>query len=363
MGNDETGKAQLSLLAHDLRTPLTAMRITAELIGNGPLTAQQQEQLAILITSIDALADMTGTLLHGPVPENGAQAREPIAEIARQTCDLFRFTAERKGLTLEFVSRQGDPRGTTSNGPALRRVLGALLDNAVKYTAAGGIEVIFDERRITVTDTGPGIPASEQAMLFRPFTRGNAGRDSGSGSGLGLWGAHETMRRIGGGFVLHSEGGGCRFEIVLPKESDGAQEINPGLADQGGALQPAHVLIVDDNETNCRLLSALLESFQVTSDAAFSGPDAIELARTNRYDAALLDLHMPGMNGFETAQELRRLRSAEDLPLIAVTAAVEAIGKNASSAKLFQDVLEKPLVPAALFRAMERAGAANRTGA
>lgn len=114
-----------------------------------------------------------------------------------------------------------------------------------------------------------------------------------------------------------------------------------------------HVLVVDDNETNCRLLSALLESFGITADVARSGEQAIALAEKGRYDAALLDLHMPEMSGVETAEQLRVFRSERELPLIAVTAALESAGDHRLEEAGFQHMLTKPLSPADLYAAMQ----------
>ena len=114
------------------------------------------------------------------------------------------------------------------------------------------------------------------------------------------------------------------------------------------------MLIVDDNETNCRLMSALMESFGYSFDVVHSGDEALGAIRGNAFDAVLLDLNMPGKSGVETAREIKGDPEISDLPLIAVTAALESVGETRLHAAGFADVIAKPLSPAGLFAALER---------
>jgi CheY-like chemotaxis protein len=369
MADQDEKSVELALLAHDLRTPLAAMRLTAELIGTGPLDDSQQEQLAILMRSIDALTQMTGELVAAADPAvqaEGAPGR--IGDIVREVADLFQIAAQAKGLSFRvtIAGSLGDVR-TVKSG-TLQRVITTLVDNAVKYTAQGGISIELadlgpDRIRISVTDSGPGIDPDDRVRLFRPFMRGRHGRETGPGTGLGLWGTDQMVRDMKGRLVLSvPEDGGSRFDVEIPVDADGlAGQEESGTEGTGarksGLSGPlsAHVLIVDDNETNCRLLSALLESFGISADVARSGEQAIGLVQKERYDAVLLDLHMPGMSGLETAVELRALGEAGAVPLIAVTAALESVGDKRLREAGFETILTKPLSPAALFEAMENA--------
>lgn len=377
MAEQDEDSVKLALLAHDLRTPLAAMRLTAELIGTGPLNSTQTEQLSILIRSIDALTQMTGDLVAEAGPGKHAEgASGRVDAVVTEATDLFQIAANAKGLALE-VSVEDEARDLwTGHAASLRRVVTTLLDNAVKYTAAGGIKVglsVFraeedgtDDRpatawaHLSVTDTGPGIDPEEGARLFRPFVRGRHGRETGAGSGLGLWGTELMVQELKGRVSLERPPeGGSRFVVEFPVETDGedlpAVPVAAPVQDATSGLTPMHALVVDDNETNCRLLSALLESFGVTTDVARSGEQAIRLVENGSYDAALLDLHMPEMSGVETAQRLRTLRGERDLPLIAVTAALESAGDQQLRDAGFQDMLTKPLSPVALYEAMEQA--------
>lgn len=367
MADQDEKSVELALLAHDLRTPLAAMRLTAELIGTGPLERSQQEQLSILIRSIDALTQMTGELVAAadPAVETDSVPGR-IADIVCEVADLFRIAASAKGLAFDvsIAGSLGDVRIIKAG--LLRRVITSLIDNAVKYTARGGVRVELadagpDRIRISVTDSGPGIDPDDRIRLFRPFVRGRHGREAGPGTGLGLWGTDQMVRDMNGRLALSApEGGGSRFDVEIPVDADrlagqpdgGAVDVVGRKSGQSGLLS-AHVLIVDDNETNCRLLSALLESIGISSDIARSGEQAIGLVQKDRYDAVLLDLHMPGMSGLETAVELRALGEAGAVPLIAVTAALESVGDKRLREAGFEAVLTKPLSPVALFETME----------
>jgi len=374
MADQDEDSVKLALLAHDLRTPLAAMRLTAELIGTGPLSPTQTEQLSILIRSIDALTQMTGDLVAEAGPGSSAEgAPGRVDAIVREVTDLFQIAANAKGLALNVSVQDTAAELWTTRVASLRRVVTTLLDNAVKYTAEGGIDVelcaLLEETaeaprqvlaKLSVTDSGPGIDPEEGARLFRPFVRGRHGRETGAGSGLGLWGTELMMQDMNGHlFLERPQAGGSRFVVEFPVETSGEdlavrQKTAPVQADTSG-LAPMHALVVDDNETNCRLLAALLESFGITADVARSGEQAIALVQKGGYDAALLDLHMPDMSGVETAGRLRALRGEHELPLIAVTAALEAVGDDQLREAGFQDTLTKPLSPSALYEAMDLA--------
>lgn len=360
---------ETALLAHDLRTPLAAMKTTAELIARGELSEAQSEYLSILLRSIDALSDMTEDLIRSDSPDaRKSKAPKEAVSLVREVFDLFRPMAEKKGLRFELMAEAADMPIEADKAASLRRAVTTLVDNAVKYTAEGGITVAVRSGpsgeqenaglTISVADTGPGIDPAERDRLFAPFVRGKTGRASGEGAGLGLWGATQLIRRLGGKLRLVSpKAGGCRFEITVPQSTD--LEAASGLRNEEDVENlphaEQHVLIVDDNETNRRLLSALLESFGMTCDEADSGRAALEMLTARTFDAVLLDLHMPGMSGLEVAEKLLQVRSGEKIPLIAVTAAMESVGDKRLKEAGFLEVLTKPLSPALLYQALDHA--------
>eukprot|EP00903_Cladosiphon_okamuranus_P002493 g2491.t1 len=375
MADHDEDAIKLALLAHDLRTPLAAMRLTADLIGKDPLNETQSDHLSILVRSIDALTEMTGDLVEGA--RSGHETRPEagtVADVVREVTELFEVAATAKGLVLEHTVDVAAGSYRVRKSANIRRVMTTLLDNAIKYTSAGSISIRLergpkeDQRgegagetewaRLTVADSGPGIDPEEAARLFRPFVRGSQGRLAGPGSGLGLWGVEQLVKEMQGRIGLErAENGGCRFSIDFPvtlkgDAGFGSLQQPSDSGQRQSALQDMQVLVVDDNETNCRLLTALLESFGVTSDVAGSGSQAIALAEKADYDAVLLDLHMPDMSGIETAERLMALPRERVVPLIAVTAALESAGDERLREAGFRETLTKPLSPTALYEAL-----------
>lgn len=377
MAENQMERQRLALLAHDLRTPLSAMRTTAELIGQGSLDLKQRANLDLLLRSIDTLSDMTGELVTAARPGGAHSCAATDAEtLVHDIADLYRSLAEARGLDFH-VDIAGEGAGVDArNSGSLRRVLLTLIDNAIKYTPAGKVSVTMtvsggaDEAgqtfEITVADTGPGIDPEEKARLFNPFVRGKAGQASGDGAGLGLWGARQLLEGIGG--TLHHvnlPGGGSSFEVQVPvSKGDVRQDPVRPLEEAipSGPLK-GHFLIVDDNETNRRLMAALLESFGATFETAENGTLATEKVRSGAFDAVLLDLHMPGESGLDVAGRLAAKQQGVSLPIIAVTAALEAVSDRQLRDAGFLDVLTKPLSPADLYRVLLRAQEIRTGGA
>jgi len=373
---------RLALLAHDLRTPLAAMRLTAELIAKEPLSNTQTNRLDILIRAIDNLAGMTSDLVKASNASGMRPTSEPVLvhELLQDTTDLFRMAANARGLVLT-TEYDDTVEGCATLFPGhLTRTVATLLDNAIKYTSDGMVHLSAichaadmgqageGVLHVTVSDTGPGLKDADIASVFQPFVRGSAGYAAGDGAGLGLWGASELLREVGGSLnVTSPEQGGCQFEISVPVVA-GAAAIDAAL----GALpeKPAfegplsgHFLVVDDNGTNRRLLAALLESFGASLQEAGNGNEALEAVANHKFDAILLDLHMPGMSGLDVAKLLREKSPVNGPAVIAVTAAHESADREALRETGIETVIAKPISPADLYGTLsETLSRASRTG-
>ncbi|NVK34688.1 MAG: response regulator [Rhodobacteraceae bacterium] len=371
MGNSsKRGEAQdLALFAHDLRTPLSAIRMLAGLIEQDGLSERQRERMALLTRSVDALNAITATLVEADQAETMPEGLVPLFE---DVCQLFAVAAEAKGLALN-VDRSGfddasDRPLDTHAAAGMRRALSALIDNAVKYTSTGEVKVELRHETdadgdveivLHVHDTGPGILEDERQRVFEQYMRGRNQSAQIPGAGLGLWGASEQIRDLGGTLnLLEGTGIGACFEIriaasCLAPEVASAEDIQ--LADHAYMDQSAlHVLVVDDNEVNRLILSAVLESFSVSCDLVPSGKDAAALAAVRSYGAVFLDLHMPDMDGVDTALALKRVCGTDLPPLVAVTAAGDTVDRDALRAVGIQDVVLKPVSPESLFELLVR---------
>eukprot|EP00873_Tetraselmis_striata_P024878 jgi/Tetstr1/445142/TSEL_032940.t1 len=330
--------ADLAGLLHDLRTPLSAMRTAVELIDLDPTTQRQASAIRTLEMAIDALLAMTQDLLDPDgLPSPRANTPETAADAISAVTDLFAADARTRGLRLD-CEIAADLEGYGIADPlSLRRILSVLLDNALKYTGEGRITVTArathggarPSLEVDVADTGIGIPEAERNDLFRPRKRGERASASASGSGLGLWSAARLAASIGGRLALvESSAMGTTFTVRLPLV---APAPDPARAVAGGAnirvLPRRRVLVVDDNETNRRMIEAMLGAFGVDAVLADGGRDA--LARLGKEAAAAL-------------------------PVIGITAAIIPNHRKLEDAG-FHAILDKPVSPAVLFAALDRA--------
>jgi CheY-like chemotaxis protein len=280
------------------------------------------------------------------------------------TLRLWRPEAARKGLRLRVTGAASLPRWTTGDAMRLKQVLNNLLSNAIKFTERGAVTVVLDTRpvgdqlllSITVHDTGPGIPEAALPRLFTPFDQLNASvvRQHG-GSGLGLAISRELARLMGGDLTATSapkkvEGGdGARF--TLTATLDPAE--TPRVEEESRSITGLRVLVVDDHVVNRRAIELVLEPFGVDATLAESGEEALELLSSEVFDAVLMDLYMPGMDGREATRILRAGSSPNrDIPVIAVTASATPKDWAACTDAGMNAHVAKPIDPVELFSAL-----------
>ncbi|MXN65071.1 response regulator [Stappia sp. GBMRC 2046] len=369
----EDDRDRQAALVHDLRTPLSAMRTATEIAMREPMSDTQSQALGTVLEAIDALLAMTTNLLDSARANalERADAGTPnVHALLSGVGRLFGAAAREKGLDFHLRIDGALAGYQVADTAALRRIASVLADNAVKYTDAGSVvleaKAVADTQSpvliLDVEDSGGGISEDDRSGLFKPYRRGEDAAGRQSGMGLGLWNARHLAAGAGGRLELAStSASGSRFQLTFPiyREKEGS---SPGGSQQrempvpeGGVL-PRRVLVVDDNETHRRLLATVLKAFGVDVAIAASGEEALarfEAARDDqRFDVALIDLTMPGMDGFQTLEALRDEEGGRSLPAIAVTAASNA-DRNALSARGFSAVIEKPVDPAALHRTLE----------
>lgn len=382
-GGGAVEDARISVLLHDLRTPLSAMRTAVEIIDTEPTTPRQTSAIRTLEMAIDALLSMTAEGLSGAQAPRADDARDLVG-IIRSVTDLFAADARARGLASRCdIAGELDAYGV-ADPLALRRILSVLYDNALKYNGEGGIALIAALEpggarpavAIRLADTGIGIPDEEQPLLFKARRRGELARGTASGTGLGLWSAARLAAAQGGRLVLaeSSPQGSC-FELRLPLLAPAADLPGAGDPDSGdrpedgwatgwatggaarGNVRPIarrRLLVVDDNEANRRIMEAMLGAFGCDTVLAESGEAALERLAAEPFDAVLLDINMPGLDGVATLAGIRARASSARLPVIGITAATLADRPGLEAAG-FDALMEKPVLPAMLFSALDRA--------
>ena len=359
----------LAMMSHEIRTPMNGVLAMAALLGDGTLTPEQHEQVAIIQQSAEALMTIINDLLDVSKLEAGRMELELVAfapeELVDGTLDLIRGQASAKGLRLEVQHAADLPVRLVGDHGRIRQVLLNLLSNAIKFTDHGGVTV--RTRRVpaapgkvgfacAVEDTGIGIPADQHHLLFGRFAQLHQGdRMRPGGTGLGLAICRKLVELMGGTIAFESSPGrgSCfSFELALGAASvadrasaSAPPRPAPAIARAPAtAARPLRVLVAEDNAVNQKVIQSLLARLHHRCDLVANGLEAVAAARKVPYDLILMDVRMPEMNGIEAAQAIRQLPPpAGDIPIFACTANVLAADAEAYITAGMDGVIAKPI--------------------
>jgi len=333
-GAEKTNLAKSDFLAnmsHELRTPLNAVIGFSEVLQDqmfGKINEKQQEYVGNILTSGRHLLSLINDILDLSKVESGKMELELSVFLLRDSLDaslmMLKEKALKGGIELQLdlapeadVHLEADPR-------KLKQILFNLLSNAVKFTAAGTVHLSAvrdgDFIEITVQDTGIGIREEDISKLFHPFTQLESVYTKGfEGTGLGLALTRQLVELHGGRIWLESEfGTGSRFSFSLPLTQAAAKE--PCAAGPTGV--PGHgntVLVIEDDPLTLAALENALLRKGYRALRASNGKDGIELAQRDAPDLIVLDLVLPGMNGFDVADRLRDETAAPNVPILVLT--------------------------------------------
>ncbi|PTX91135.1 response regulator [Opitutus sp. ER46] len=349
----------LVMISHEIRTPLSALISSAELLHKLPLAANEHAHVATILTEGHRLARAVNEVLDLRRIEEGSLVLEcaPFspADLVRDVSRLFQVSAEERGLQLRFGCDA--PSGTLVSGDArrLRQILVNLVDNALKFTPRGevalSVSVLPPDGRdapahllVRVRDTGIGLTPEQQACLFTPAPP-TPGRPESIPYGAGLLIVRRLIALMAGELTIHSRPhAGSEFVLSIPVRTVESPErrADENTAPAGDGRK--RVLIVDDTSANRALLQMFIERLGHIADHAASGDEAVELAARTRYDAILMDLNMPGLDGLAAT---RRIRAAESggrpTVIIAVTAMLEHGTRERCLAAGMNEHFEKPV--------------------
>ncbi len=364
----------LSNMSHELRTPINGILGMAQLLAASKLTSEQEDQLETINTSTQLLLDIVSQILEIAQLESGqVEVREEAVNPVRlceQIVAVARAAVVDKPVTVECQAGPAVRDWYRTDRARLRQILMTFLDNATQFTARGSIRVSVEAKpagdrdtlRFTVADTGTGIAKNELDTLFEKFTQADeSSRRAHGGLGLGLARAKEVATLLGGRVGGESTPGtGSRFwfEISLPPcDAPGGQPAAPAKADVA-APAPGHcnVLVAEDNPVNQKVAGKMLEKLGCSVTIAENGARAVELYKEGRFDLVLMDCHMPVMDGFGAAREIRCIEDESGngrprVPIIALTADVtEGVQERCQEAGM-DDYLSKP-VPLASLKAI-----------
>jgi len=321
----------LASLNHEIRTPLSGILGMADLLLETKLDEEQREYVHAARLCAESLFEILNATLEFSALEAGHlsldESEFSLRELIESTIAQQKLKAESKGLAVIATYASGLPETMVGDAPRLRQLLSHFLANAIKFTHTGGVELRVirdswtnDTLRIDVEDTGIGIPADQLERIFESFRQVDSGLSRMyPGLGLGLALARKLASLMHGEIsVASTPGSGSTFTLRIPLRA-AETEAGKALAGSLGETGPI-ILAVEDNAVGLTILKRALERRQVKVDGAASGEAALTAASQCRYDLVLMDLQMPGMNGLETTQEMRKLPGYEGVPILALTA-------------------------------------------
>jgi PAS domain S-box-containing protein len=384
----------LANMSHELRTPLNSSLILAKLLAENAsqnLTEEQVQYANTIYSAGHDLLNLINDILDLSKVEAGKlelrleQVR--LSEVLASLEMTFRPLAGEKMLTFQITAGTHVPETMLTDRQRLEQILKNLMSNAFKFTERGKVTLhlsrLPDERlSFAVIDTGIGVEESQQQVIFEAFRQadGTSNRKY-VGTGLGLSISRDLARLLGGSVeVTSSSGEGSRFTLLLPETYDGSHiadappktytspprpeepvktpivarkasavpvddddddEIKGGCT---GSFKGRTILIVDDDVRNIFALKAALEPTGAQIEVARNGKDALEkLEAEPRMDLVLMDVMMPGMDGYEATREIRKQKRFKNLPVIAVTAKATKVDQDLCMEAGADDYLAKPI--------------------
>lgn len=352
---DQRKNEFMAMLAHELRNPLSAINGALQLFQRSKTEeneAHAQEviarQVRHLTRLIDDLLDVS-RISRGKVEIRMEQV--DLREVLAQAAETTRGLVEKKEHDLR-VTLDAEPMPVKGDATRLEQIFVNLLTNAAKYTDPGGKIELFAEREgqnilVRVRDSGMGISTEMLARVFEPFTQAERTIDRAQGGlGIGLTLVKQLAELHGGSVNARSEGPGLgsEFHVSLPLDpTPPRQDVKREAVVRPAAKSGGRVLVVDDNRDTAKLTSMLLQIEGYDVKTAHDGREAIAAARLFNPEVVLLDIGLPGMNGYQVAAELRRDPAFEDTLIVAISGYGEEQAVERSRQAGFDDHLLKPV--------------------
>ena len=354
-------------MSHELRTPLNSiLSLTSILLeeSHQKMNEEQRQHIRVIKRNGERLLTLINNILDLSKIDAGSmklhQTFFALRQLINDVVEPIRPLCEKKNLKLNIDVHKQVPEYIFSDRHKMEMVLINLLSNAVKFTPKGKISLqlkVSDRGKVLdiyIKDTGIGLSSDEIQHIFNPFRQAENSGDAGKyGSGLGLSIARQFWQLMGGEiFVSSKKGKGTQFHLALPLPETmvSVREQITDISQPADAPQVAkkkksdrmHILLVDDNEDNQYALKYILEDRGFSIEFASNGEDALMHVKNKRPDLILMDMMMPGMDGYEATARLRAQRQIKHVPIIAMTAKTEAEDNGRALSKGCNDYLTKP---------------------
>jgi CheY-like chemotaxis protein len=355
----------LASLNHEIRTPLSGIIGMLDLLLETPIDDDQRDYINAARLCTESLSDLLNASLEYAALDAGQVSLEEIEFSVREMLEAAlaqqRTKADVKQLRLRLTLDPGLPETLVGDASRLRELIGHIINNAVKFTHAGSVEVQVSMRSTPhrselliaqVRDTGVGIAADKLGCIFESFHSGESGLTRAyPGLGLGLALAHKLATIMGGRILVESQAGvGSTFtlEVALRRPAT-PENQRPRLADAGPA-----VLAVEDDPVGITVLRHVLRRRLKNVDCVSSGREALEAVARKHYDLILMDLQMPEIDGLEAASRIRQMNGYSTVPILALTASCSDQVREQCRAIGMQAFLSKPIDANELWSAVSR---------
>jgi CheY-like chemotaxis protein/nitrogen-specific signal transduction histidine kinase/tetratricopeptide (TPR) repeat protein len=364
----------LSSMSHEIRTPINGVIGIANLLMEEQLSPTQREYVDTLKFSAQHLSSIVSDILDFSKIESGKLVFERIpfnlAKVASHVFRLFENSAKEKSISLTYIPDPRIKHLLTGDYVRLSQVLSNLLSNAIKFTERGSVKfayTLMEETessvwvKFTIKDTGVGIPEQQMEQIFDNFAQADVSTSRKyGGTGLGLTISKKLIEQQGGTISVESNVGlGSTFSVEMKYEKQDIlpTPIVPNLpVKQPMNLYGTHFLIAEDNSINVLVLTALLKKWEAKYTVAQDGQEAIDFMKKDDFDAIIMDIQMPNVDGKEATQVIRQFTDdrKRNIPIIAFTAEASIEFHQEYLNSGFNDCVTKPFKPEQLYNILKK---------